>query len=365
MTNNLTRAVGQKTGLHQNYNFIDVVKLVCAALVVAIHVPPLTSVNWVLNFAVVNFISRIAVPYFFVSSAYFVFKKAYNTPDGNLDRSVIFAYVKKILRLYIIWSVIYAPFEYRNLLELSGGATVLQFLKYYIIKFIFSASYGHLWYLNAVIVAYILLFLMLAADIKPAFIACFSLLMYCIGLCAQSWFGFIEPLRQYPRLWSVLILPGKIFTTSRNGLCEGLLFVVIGRFFAVYDIRMKLKTAVICFAGSFMLFAAEVFTLFRLAWIREYDMFFGIVPTVFFLFYISLNISLPNKKIYRKMRILSALVYFSHMIFVEILMLIPALQAMPGGGLTRYAFTLLFSLALSAGIVKLSGRFKLLNYLYR
>ena len=85
----------------KKYNFIDIIKFLCAALVVTIHVPPLTSVNWMLNFAVVNFAARVAVPFFFISSSYFVFIKAYKE-NGELDKSVIGAYVKRIIRLYII-----------------------------------------------------------------------------------------------------------------------------------------------------------------------------------------------------------------------------------------------------------------------
>lgn len=347
-------------------NFIDIMKFICAMLVIAIHVPPFSGMNWVLNFAVVNFAARIAVPFFFTASAYFVFKKAYKTQSGELDKGVIIRYVKKIFRLYVIWSVIYMPFAYCHMSESAETLKLHWFLRSYTVNFVFSASYGHLWYLNAVIFAYLFLFLMLAAKIKPAVIAAFSLTAYCVGLCTQSWFGLVEPLSlECPRLWSFFPVLQRIFVTARNGLCEGLLFVLVGMFFATHDIKLKMKTALICLVCSFLFFAAEVFILAKLAWIREYDMYLGLIPITFFLFYVSLNINIPDRAIYRKMRTLSALIYFSHMLAVELLMLVPCLRALPGGGLTQYLFTFLASLVFSAAVIRLSEHFKAPGLLYK
>lgn len=348
----------------KKYNFIDVIKFLCAALVVTIHVPPLTSVNWMLNFAVVNFAARVAVPFFFISSSYFVFIKAYKE-NGELDKSVIGAYVKRIIRLYIIWSVIYAPFAYYHTAEIMGYVNILDFLKYYLFRFVLSTSYGHLWYLNAMIWAYVILLCLLSAGVKPRAIAIFSFAMYCLGLCAQSWFGLIVPLKSVTWLWNFLLQIKRFFETTRNGLCEGLLFIMMGMYFARHGFKMKVKTAFLCMCVSFIFYGAEVFVLTRLSWIREYDMYLGLIPTVFFSFYTAANIRLTDKGIYKELRAMSALIYFSHMIFVEILEIVPVFHAAADNSVVAYLFTFAASVCLAKAVIKLSKHFKPLLYLYK
>lgn len=59
----------------QNYNAVDLIMLMCAILVVAIHIAPfgtdstgvLAGLNWVFQ----SYLARIAVPFFFIASGYF------------------------------------------------------------------------------------------------------------------------------------------------------------------------------------------------------------------------------------------------------------------------------------------------------
>ncbi len=352
-------AVGLK---NRDYNFIDLMKFICAALVVSIHVSPLSGIDWRLNYILKDFISRIAVPFFFVSSAYFVFLKAYDE-KGVLNKGVILNYIKRILRLYIIWSCIYAPFAFYHIKEIMPDVSVPGFLKYYTIRFFLSTSYGHLWYLNAVIVAYLIFLILIFLKIRPKAIAGFSLVMYCLGLLAQSWFGMILPLRRFTAVWSFLLNLKMIFNTTRNGLCDGLIFILIGLYFAKY--RPYIKSAYCLFIGSVLFYAAEFLIVSKLGWIREFDMYLGLIPTVFLLFYISLNINLPDRPIYKKLRNISGLVYFSHMLIVECLIILPCLNNLPGGGLTEYILTLFLSVAFSAAVIMLSGHLPLFKYLYK
>ena len=342
-------------------NLLDAVKLVCALLVVAIHIPPLSGVNWILNFGVVNYVARIAVPFFFVSSAYFVFLKAYNRETDSIDKRVILQYVLRILRLYAIWSVIYMPFAYIN----SGSTNFLKFSPYYVLGFFRGTSYGHLWYLGAVIYAYLILLALLSLRIKPRTIAGFSLTLYCLGVFTQSWYGLIEPLTHYPQFHSALLFLKSVFGTARNGLCEGLLFIVMGMLFAVRPLKMTVKKSVMFLALYFILFGAEVFALTRLDWIREYDMYLGLIPTVFFLFYVSITVKLPDSPIYKKMRTLSSLIYYIHIIPAELLITVPALRSLPGGSPSNYIFAVASACVLSFLIVRLSERFPRLRCLYK
>ncbi|MCD7885560.1 MAG: acyltransferase [Lachnospiraceae bacterium] len=85
---------------------VDIVKFVCAFLVIAIHVAPLTDVNGYLNYGIVNYISRLAVPFFFIAGGFFCFRK---TSVENFDKTVPNSYAKNTIKLYLIWTVIYFP----------------------------------------------------------------------------------------------------------------------------------------------------------------------------------------------------------------------------------------------------------------
>lgn len=354
--------ISVKASADRSHNLLDAVKLVCALLVAAIHVPPLSSVNWVLNFGIVNCAARVAVPFFFVSSSYFVFLKAYDSKTCAIDKRAVLKYVLRILRLYGIWSVVYLPFAYRNA---AADMDFPHFILHYALKFLCGASYGHLWYLGAVIYAYLIFLALLSLRIKPRTIAGFSLTLYCLGVLTQSWYGLIEPLTHYPQVLSALLFLKSVFGTARNGLCEGLLFIMMGMFFAVRPFKLSVKRAVLFLALSFFLLCAEVFALAKLGWIREYDMYLGLIPTVFFMFYSSVTVELPDSPIYKKMRILSSLIYFVHMIPAELLIAVPALRSLPGGSPSNYIFAVASACVLSFLIVRLSEHFPRLRYLYK
>lgn len=88
--------------------------LICAILVVSIHVGlsgPVHSLAWCLKEYVAEGVARIAVPFFFVVSGYFLALR-YLEVDGEFVRSWRFACWKRVRTLlvpYWIWNLCYAP----------------------------------------------------------------------------------------------------------------------------------------------------------------------------------------------------------------------------------------------------------------
>lgn len=58
-----------------NFAALDIFKVICAILIVAIHTRPFSEISGTLDFYLCDVIARIAVPYFFTASGYFLFKK--------------------------------------------------------------------------------------------------------------------------------------------------------------------------------------------------------------------------------------------------------------------------------------------------
>ena len=113
---------------------IDMMKIFCALLVVAIHVEPF-SFSFILDKAL-GVLTRIAVPFFFIASAFFYFQKPISL-KGYLK------YAKRILLLYFIWIAVYILFEW-----LSGSVIDIAYLSFQI----FVYGYRHFWYLLASVI---------------------------------------------------------------------------------------------------------------------------------------------------------------------------------------------------------------------
>jgi serine/alanine racemase len=225
-------------------------KFICVFLVVAIHVAPLSSYSQLLDYEVRNWLARIAVPFYFIASGYFLFRK---TTYENFNEKIALTYACRIFRLYIIWTIIYFPLSLKIKILGNEKGAVHGFIDW-IRNFIFTGSYNQLWYLNATVVAALILTFCLHKKMKIRTIMCLSTLLYGIGLLGQAYFVLLKPLRNFEIIWQFLKLVQKCIVTTRNGLFEGFFFMGIGMVFAYKPIIMKLKTAIIGFVGSMALF---------------------------------------------------------------------------------------------------------------
>lgn len=292
------------------YNAIDLFKFLCSIMMVTIHVTPFgaNSEYAFLNYWIQKCAARIAVPFFFITSGFLLYKKS--TYD-NFDIKPSKDYVYKILRLYIIWSVIYLPL---SLIDVYGDEKgIFHGILCYIRNFLLVGSYYHLWYLNATIVGVVIISFLLYKKCKVKNIIIISALFYTIGLLTQSWYGITIQLSTYlPHIWKLFGLLQKVIVTTRNGLFEGFLFIGIGMLFAFLKLEISVDKAVVGFAISYSLLFFEALIVKSFNFIRHADMYIFLVPTVFFLFCIAKNLKLKDSKIYLILRQLSSLIFYMH-----------------------------------------------------
>ena len=99
-----------------NYQLIDVMKYLAAIMVICVHCNQLFPQDY-LNFFIKNILCRIAVPFFFISSAYFVRK------GSKTNENYVKTYLKNLIISYCFWSIIFIPIGldwiHQNL-DLSG-----------------------------------------------------------------------------------------------------------------------------------------------------------------------------------------------------------------------------------------------------
>lgn len=238
--------------------------------------------------------------------------------DGGIDKGIVLGYIKRILRLYFIWSAVYFPFTVLEMLKSSNVKSAVLILLNWAKNIVFSAGYGFLWYLPATAVAVAAVSFLINKRVSINRIIVLGSFLYLIGLCGQSYAGLVNmiPFPAWFRTAAGNVL--QFTVTTRNGIFEGILFISLGARLAYKKDSGSLRSAAVAFAVSMLGFIAEFIFVSKMKWQLEYDMYLLLVPASYFLAktVLLLNISVSRSSA-ENMRALSSLIYFTHMLFVE------------------------------------------------
>ena len=143
------------------YTGIDKMRFAAALLVIAIHTSPLDSFSETGNFILTRIFGRVAVPFFFMTSGFFVLSKY------RYDGSRLYKFLKKTGIVYAAAVILYLPVNIY-----SGAFSQSELLPNIIKDIIFDGALYHLWYLPA----------------SMAGIVIADLLIRKLGLCGSSSF---------------------------------------------------------------------------------------------------------------------------------------------------------------------------------
>lgn len=168
---------------------LDYFKIFLSLLVVTIHLKPLLPSHDTAAWLISNGIARIAVPVFFIINGYYIYSKLDKTKELR-------SYIKYLLIIYLTWSVIYSPYW-----------VSLDYKKETLLNLLFG--YYHLWYVPALIVGILFLFLIKKIVHKDNHILIISLLLFLTGY-------FIN--REYHNL----------FFVYRSGITLAFPFIALG-----------------------------------------------------------------------------------------------------------------------------------------
>ena len=209
-----------------NYKMIDFMKYVAAIMVICIHCNQLFPQEY-LNFFIKNIICRTAVPFFFISSAYFVRKGKEN------NTNYVGIYLNRLMKSYCLWSIVFIPIGldwiHQNL-TLSGY--LLPFALLYGI--IHIGTYYHLWYVPAMMLAVFLVDKLLNRfSYKKLFI--FAIALFMFG-SIESYYGLLAN-GLFKIFFDMLI---KVIITTRSGIFYGIIFTLMG--FYLYDNQDKIAS---------------------------------------------------------------------------------------------------------------------------
>lgn len=342
----------------KNYNALDVAKFISAFLVICVHTAPLADISSEANFILVQIVARLAVPLFFIISGFLFFIKINTDREWNdaENRYRLSHYLYRIFKIYIVWTFLYLPFSY---LLIRGENNLGLALVQYVRDFFFNGSYYHLWFLPALLFGIcIVYFLRSHITMRMTIGICFVL--YFIGMVGNIYPEVLESIPGVNTVYNTYI---SIFSTTRNGFFFAPIFLSLGAYYAQrrrivsHNSKMIFLGFIVSFAGLFV----ECFYLRNLGFMHDLSsMYLFLVPAVSFLFALLLQLEWRDRPIYKMIRILSLLIYVSHIMFVVVLFaLLPNV-----GNLLVYVLSCILSLVFSICIYGFSKKWRIFKHLY-
>lgn len=281
------------------YNSIDLGKFVMALCVVAMHTYPLADCSNSTVIAIYDTFKEAAVPFFFLATGYLLAARLREPYGSQENIHIIRRYLIKIIKLYLIWSVIYFPlavYEY-----VYYGKSVTSSVVKYVQGLVFTGEHYNswmLWYLLSAIYAVIFVLLCLKRNISSylIFTGGVILLLISAGIDTLMQSNAVLPvsLQQFRRLIAVTISNGRIL--------RGAFYIPCGMVLANKKPKSFISGIIFftAFAGHCVI--SSVFVKSILA---------ALYATA--LFELVLGIKLKNSDLYPILRKMSTVIYFVHM----------------------------------------------------
>lgn len=287
------------TSVKQNFNSIDLFKLIMAVLVVAAHTHPLENCTNQTILTAYGQFTQMTVLFFFLSSGYLLAAKISSVSDTAQKVKITFRHLCKIAKMYLVWSIAYLPlaiFAYRR-----DGMSFLRSVLDYVRGFVFIGEHynsWHLWYLLSTIYALLLVIVMLRLRFtaKKWLIVsiCAGLLSIVMTEIAACQTPLPAPVHHARTLISM--------TTTSGRILEGAFFIPIGML--LRNRNLSLRSCLILYAGCFCAyFFVENSAVRSILFFLSAIAFFGIL----------LHIDLKDHPVYIIFRKLSTDIYLIHM----------------------------------------------------
>lgn len=345
--------------IKKNYNSIDLFKFVCAILIIIAHTAPFSSYSKPLSFGFRNIICVIAVPFFFISSGFIFFKKIDGIDDESTKKEYLKKHLGRLIIMYCLWSLIYLPFViYKWCLNGFQWEYVLEYIK----DFFFEGSYQTIWFLPALIVGTLLVYL-LHKKLSYKKIFLISLPIYLFTLLGSSYYGITI---RIPIIKNIYQLYYQFFDTIKNGVCFGFIFISIGGLFSEQaENKMTRKANIFIILLLFFAFAIEEFLIAKYNInTKGVDTTIILVPLSYFIFNFVKEWELKDKSIWIHLRKLSLLMFLCQRIPLSIIELFLSNTIIYTNSIVFFITVLLSTIGISYLLIFLSKKIKFLKYLF-
>ncbi len=341
------------------YTALDLGKFLCALLILFYHyfsehgpIPRLLDEALSLY--------AVGVALFMVISGFLTFDKLNGISDFTQRRGYVFKQIKRILTIYLLWSIPYLIYTICN--WNFANLTVIFVLKQ-IRGWIFSSTFYTIWFMPSLAFGLLLAFY-LSEKLTEWLTATASIVLFLIGTFTLTYSFIGEKLPFYDNF-------SYVFNTylggSRGWLVFGTPFVMLGKYMVKIKSKIKCIPCMFLSVMSLLLLLAEALVLRKFVGHTGIDTAFMMIPTVFFILGFLLTFKLPSGAYSVWMRKMSVLIFVTQRIFLTV---IPHLISTSAynfvfsnvyiGALFICGGTILFS----ALIIFASKRIKILKYLF-
>lgn len=319
-------------------NSIDIVRLIAAILVVAIHTQAITWFSGYSN-GNIQILTRVAVPFFFCTSGYFLHKNYINS-----GCPAIAATFWKTVKLYTLLSLVYFPVIFLS------NPVLHEPKKWMLVDFLFNGSYYHLWYMVGIIYSIAMIYLICKLNLSKVLLP-LAIVCYVIGLLGTSYYGIGSRLAAL----NVLFDSGW-FLSIRRILLMGFPFTALG--WAILEGKLKLHISKnhLLFATTLvaLLFVAEIVAVTVTGLSRTIEITAFLYPLLFLLFQLCLAYPLEGKSdLASACRDTANFTYFWHPLVIL------ALRRVVNANFFLFAITTAVSLLLGFGYHSLKNRRRL------
>lgn len=283
------------------YASIDIAKLFFALCIVILHGRGLAFFPYSIYFFTEKIILRLAVPFFFVCSGYFL--------SNTLKRkNGLKIYCTRLIKPLLVFEAINIVFEVIKLI--LKGSAIGSILKD-VISHVLFYPYGALWYLQASIIGAVLLYPFVKKN-KIGLAFFIGIVLYCFALICNNYYFIIAN-----NAGIKMIVDGylDLFISARNGVFVGFLFLCLGFYVERYKSTLCRKPVLI---SLIFLMCIEVLLLYGKEVVDDGALLIShifLMPSlVAFLIEHNLNV---KKETSIKCRNLSTAIYLQHRIYIS------------------------------------------------
>ena len=288
---------------NESYSGIDYFRFIAALLIVAIHTSPLSSFSETGNFIFTRIVSRVSVPFFFMTSGFFLISR-YTCNAEKLE-----AFIKKTTLIYGVAILLYIPINVYN-----GYFKMDNLLPNIIKDIVFDGTLYHLWYLPASIIGAAIAWYLVKKLNYPKALMVASVL-YLIGLFGDSYYGITEKISCLNSLYTYIF---QVTDYTRNGIFFAPIFFILGGFIADNRPQITFGKSFLGFAISLALMLGEAMILHHFDLQRHDSMYVFLLTCMYFLFIVILHFK--GKRLV-SLRTASLIIYIIHPMMIVVIRL--------------------------------------------
>ena len=319
---------------------LDLCKFIMAFAVIAIHTDPLVDCNNTAMSRIGYLLLSMAVPFFFLTSGYLLASKLQYPFSGQENLSKIRRYITKILKMYLIWTLLYLPMALWHFV--ATGKTLQRAIRLYIQGFFFVGQQYNswpLWYLLSTFYTLGVLYLLSKHKAPPAAFLLVSVISAVISFTIDALLASPD---RFPANMQIL-LPVIHNTVQHGRIFTGGIYLPLGMLLACRKLPTLLNKILLP-TGCIASFLIHVSVIDACLLIVISVSFFGIVE----------NFSLKEHRIYHFMRQSSMILYLIHMYIWSIYYKL--LYRHKDHGIDDFLITAVLTFALAALYILLKNR---------